>query len=243
MTDVRVGATLRAVRLRRGWRQSDVAAKASVSSSLVSLVERGHIEKLALRTLRQIAEVLEVQLDVNPRWRGADLDRLLNADHAALHESIAAFFVELPGWELAPEVTFSIFGERGVIDILAWHAATRTILIIELKTVLVDIHDLMSAADRRRRLATKIAAERGWDARVVASRVLLSNTRTNRRRVVAHQTELRTAFPGGGAEMIAWLRNPTGAISALSLWTNANGSGASRSKAGRQRVRVHAGAV
>lgn len=33
-----------------------------------------------------------------------------------------------------PEVSFSIYGQRGVIDILAWHAATRSLLVIELKT-------------------------------------------------------------------------------------------------------------
>ena len=133
VTDTRVGAALRAVRLRRGWRQTDVAARAHVSRALVSLLERGHIEQVAVGTLREVALALEVQIDVTARWRGGELDRLLTADHAALHEAIARHFAGLSGWEIAPEVTFNVYGERGVIDILAWHAAGRALLIIELK--------------------------------------------------------------------------------------------------------------
>ena len=43
--------------------------------------------------------------------------------HAAMHEDVARLFATLPGWDEVPEVTFSEFGERGSIDILAWHAA------------------------------------------------------------------------------------------------------------------------
>ena len=44
---------------------------------------------------------------------------------------------------LAPEVSFSIYGERGVIDILAWHPGRRALLIIELKTDIVDVNELV----------------------------------------------------------------------------------------------------
>jgi transcriptional regulator with XRE-family HTH domain len=41
MDDQRIGAALRAIRIRKGWRQSDVALRARVSTSLVGAVERG----------------------------------------------------------------------------------------------------------------------------------------------------------------------------------------------------------
>jgi transcriptional regulator with XRE-family HTH domain len=41
MDDIRVGAAFRAVRIRRGWRQQDVADRAGVSRALISLIERG----------------------------------------------------------------------------------------------------------------------------------------------------------------------------------------------------------
>jgi hypothetical protein len=58
-----------------------------------------------------VAAALDVRVDVIARWRAGDLDRLLNAGHSALHDSVAAWFREaFPDWELAPEVSFSIFG-------------------------------------------------------------------------------------------------------------------------------------
>jgi len=39
-------------------------------------------------------------------------------------------FEEVGGWQPAPEVSFAYFGERGVIDILAFHHPTRRLLVI-----------------------------------------------------------------------------------------------------------------
>src|SRR4051794_29121582 len=113
-----VGASFRAVRLRRRMRQSDVAAASGVSRSFVSLIERGHVERASLETLQRVADVLEIRLNLTASWRGGDLERLLNADHSALHESVAEWLSSATGWEFAQEVSFNIYGERGVIDIL-----------------------------------------------------------------------------------------------------------------------------
>lgn len=86
---------------------------------------------------------------------------MLNAKHAALAESTAAFLLEQPGWEIRAEVSFSIDGERGVVDFVAWHAATRTVLMIELKTDIVDVGETIATFDRKCRLAGRIAASLG----------------------------------------------------------------------------------
>jgi hypothetical protein len=79
-----------------------------------------------------------------------------------LHESVAeALRRRWPAWILAPEATFSIYGERGAIDILAWHPGRRVVLVIELKTDVVDLNELLGTLDRKRRLARTIASERG----------------------------------------------------------------------------------
>jgi transcriptional regulator with XRE-family HTH domain len=57
MDDLRLGALVRAVRQHRGWRQLDLAAAAAVSASFVSLIERGHLDSVALRTLRRVLGV------------------------------------------------------------------------------------------------------------------------------------------------------------------------------------------
>ena len=54
-------------------------------------------------------------------------------------------------------------GERGVIDVVVWHADSRSLLLIELKTRIVDVSALMATMDVRRRVARRIARDHGWD--------------------------------------------------------------------------------
>ena len=150
----RLGATFRAVRIKRGWRQIDVAMHAKVDRSVISAIERGHLESVSVGTLLRIAQALEIHIGFTARWRAGDLDRLLSGRHSGLHEAVARWFATaLPAWVLAPEVSYSIFGERGVIDILAWHPGRRALLVIELKTDIADVNELIGSMDRRGRLS------------------------------------------------------------------------------------------
>ncbi|MDQ3553663.1 MAG: helix-turn-helix transcriptional regulator [Chloroflexota bacterium] len=237
MDTVRVGLSLRSVRIRRGWRQEDVAAAAGLHRSTVSVVERGHWDALSFGTIARIATVLGVRLDITARWRGGDLDRLLNAGHSALHEILAQLFDDLPEWVRQPEVSFAIYGERGVIDILAFHPASGSLLVIELKTEIVDVQDLVGGVDRKTRLAAQVARSRGWMARSTACWVVVRDTRTNRRRMTAHGSMLRSAFPADGHAVRSWLVRPRGSMRALSFMTVAHDSNISQRTSGVKRVR------
>ena len=70
---------------------------AGVSRGLVSLIERGHIRRVSLDVLRRVAAVLEVRLDVVARWRGGELDRLLNAAHSGLEDDVARWLTRVDG--------------------------------------------------------------------------------------------------------------------------------------------------
>lgn len=161
----------------------------------------------------------------------------MNAGHASLHEDVAGFLDGLVGWKHLPEVSFSIYGERGVIDILAFHPESGCLLIIELKTEIVDLEDLLATMHRRVRLAKTIAREHGWAPRFVGCWVIVAESDTNRRRLRAHRATLRSAFPADGHFMRAWLRKPNGGISALSFWADASGRSATQPLATRKRVR------
>jgi transcriptional regulator with XRE-family HTH domain len=236
MSDQSVGAAFRAVRLRRGWRQADVANTARVSRALVSLVERGHLGTVSVESVRRIGAVLDIRIDVVPRWRGGELDRLLNSGHSSLAVAVTTW-LQNNGWIVAPEVSFSVFGERGFIDLLAWHPATRTVLVIELKTAIVDVQELVGVTDRKTRLAKRIAAERGWSPLSVGTLVVVSDTATNRRRVADHASVLRSAYPADGRNARKWLRRPLGVFAALAFYANANRGSSNSSMSGRQRVR------
>lgn len=224
----RLNAAFRAVRRQRGWRQVDVARRAKLSASTVSRAETPAVGRMRLRTLERIADALDVRIDVVPRWRGAALDRLLNAGHSAMHEQVATWLSGRAGWQFRPEVSFSIYGERGTIDLLAFHQGTGTLLVIELKTALVDIQALIGTVDRYARLGPKVAADLGWKASRVSVWVLVSETATNRRRLAAHRTVLRSAFPADGRGMRAWVARPATGIRALSFLAPPREGGATR---------------
>jgi transcriptional regulator with XRE-family HTH domain len=77
MDDIRVGMVIRAVRIRRGLRQIDVAVAAGVSQAVVSTVERGDIERTSLRLVRRVASAMGVWLPL-----GASLARRRAAEAA-----------------------------------------------------------------------------------------------------------------------------------------------------------------
>jgi hypothetical protein len=191
-----------------------VAERAGISASLYSVIERGHLDRIALGTLRKVGGVLEVRLILEPRWRGAAIDRILSSRHAAMSEAVTRLLLDA-GWEVRPEVSFNHFGERGVVDLAAWHPGERVVLLIELKTELVDPNDLLAVTDRRRRLVARIAAPFGWDPAVVAQWVVVAESRTNRRRLAAHRSVLRAAFPADGRAIAGWLARPVAPLSAL----------------------------
>ena len=239
MDDFRLGTVIRLVRQARGWRQDDLSEKSGVSQSAISRIERGQIGPQSVDSVRAVAAALDIRVDLVPRWRGGDLDRLLNRRHSALHESVARIFRdELPSWMLAPEVSFAIYAERGVIDILAWHPGRRALLVIELKTDLADMNELLGTLDRKRRLAIQIAAGRGWDPVTISAWLIISESRTSRRRVAAHEAMLKSALPDDRRTIRRWLRDPVGRVAALSFWTDTRGLAGRRAAKPIRRVRV-----
>ena len=211
---------LRAARIRRHWRQSDVAAVARVSPSTVSRVERGRLDGLPLRSIRAIAAALEVTVELLPRSRAASLERIVNQAHASLAEQVVAWLTALGGWVVRPEVSFSRFGERGVIDLLAWHAASRSLLVIELKTEIVDVGELLGTLDRKLRNALEVAAGLGWDANSVSGLLVVGDGDYNRRRAASFAATFEAAMPDRTTHVRRWLGTPSGTIRGLIFFAN-----------------------
>ena len=134
-------------------------------------------------------------------------------------------------------MTFAIYGQRGAIDILAWHPGRRALLVIELKTEIVDVNELLGRLDSKRRLAHEVARERGWTAVTTAAWLIVADSSTNRRRVAAHEQMLRSALPNSKPELRRWLSDPQDTIGALTFWP----VGASTEARPRSRVRARTG--
>jgi transcriptional regulator with XRE-family HTH domain len=217
MEDIRLGSVIRALRLRRGWTQAELARAAGLSAAGVSRLERGRLDATTLSVLRRVFAAMDARFDLVPRWHGGDLDRLVDARHAGMVETLVRRLSSLPDWIVHPEVTFSIFGERGSIDILAWHPARRALLVIEVKGAIGDVGGLVRQVDRYRRLARDIARERRWSPAFVGVWLVIADGRTARRRFSEHETTLRRAFPADGHALERWIHAPGRDVSCLSF--------------------------
>jgi transcriptional regulator with XRE-family HTH domain len=231
MDTVRFGRQARALRRRRGWRQIDLAVVARMSRGRVSRIELGHADEMTLVTLDAVARALGARLNLNMTWNGEALDRLLDADHAALVDVVASTLRSVE-WEVAIEVSFSIGGERGSIDVLAFHPATRVVLVIEVKSVVADLQATVFTLDRKTRLGLEIARGRGWRGLAVARILVVADSRTARRRVAEHAATFDAAFPARSVVVKRWLRRPDPSRAFSGLWFLANDRGVSA----RQRV-------
>lgn len=241
MDDVALGRRFRALRHRLGLRQSDVGEAAGLSQDTVSRVERGLLELVSLPALRRVAVAMGGELRIELWFRGAELDRLIDEGHAALVGAVAARLVAL-GWELRPEVSFAVYGERGSIDLAAWHPASGTLLVIEVKTELASIEETLRRLDVKVRLSAAIVRERfGWEPRRVARLIVLPDGTTARAQVRRHDDVLRAAFPVRGPRLRAWLRTPVGSVAGLAFVPFTRGARGSRPPAARRRIRSRRG--
>jgi len=145
-------------------------------------------------------------------------------------------FGDLPGWIAEPEVSFSIYGERGVIDILAWYPTRRILLVVELKTEIVDISEFMATPGSQAPARGGRGSFSGWDPVAIATWVVVADSRTNRRAVAAHATTLRSKLPVDGRGILAWLRHPSGPVDALGFLPQVHGAHLGIDPAPRRRV-------
>ena len=231
MNAERVGRITRLLRVRQRLTQATLATRAGVKRRAVSLLECGHARELPLRTIEAILNSLGARVDLRVMWNGPDLDRLLDAGHAALGASVKRR-LERWGWIVRVEVSYSRYGERGRIDLLAWHPSTRTLLVIELKTALVDVQALLGGLDAKARLARHVAKQFGWDPRSVVPAIVFTEDRAIRKRLNQVET-LFDRFSLRGRSAISWMRGPDRAPSGL-LWFASSAEPMARSASARR---------
>lgn len=199
------------------------------------MIERGRIDGMTIRTLRAVARQLDAELDVTLRWRGGDLDRLTDEGHARL-VGRAARLLESRGWDVRPEVSYSVFGERGSIDLLAWHAVAASLMVVEVKTEIASVEETLRRHDVKTRLASAIASDRfGWGPRRVSRMLVLPGLSTPRRRIARHSAVFDRVYPARGAALIAAIAAPTESVSGV-LFLGETGS--PRRGVSRKRLRT-----
>jgi transcriptional regulator with XRE-family HTH domain len=238
MDDIRLGRILRALRRRRGWTQTELANRAGVSQQAMSLVERGHGASLSARTMRRIFGALDARWEPTVSWRGGALDRLLDEDHSHLVASAVARLGAF-GWPVDVEVTYSSFGERGSIDVLAARSALGAVVSIEVKSALTSVEATLRKMDEKSRLVRRVLCldRYGFEPVAVGSLLVLPATDTSRRRLRTSAIVMDAALPARGHAVRRWLIEPHGSLHGVWLLADTNRGGGTRNRGGASRIR------
>jgi hypothetical protein len=204
---------------------------------VISRIERGQLASQSIRTVARVAEALDATAELVVRWRGEELDRLMDATHAALvHQTVA--FLQSGGWVTRVEVSFNHFGDRGRVDVLAFHPDERILAVVEVKSALGDLQDTAGRLDVKVRLGPMLASSIGWEQpKSVIRALVVAETRTARR-VIERHAGIFDAFTLRGRRALAWVRSPASPSPRGLLWfvrlPDSRGKGITRSA----RVRV-----
>src|SRR5687768_9402611 len=112
MDPTRFGGDVRLLRQRRGWTQQRLGEEADVSRWAVAEIEAGRGHRMSADRLIRVVAVLGGYLSIRIQYRGEGLDRLRDRRHASLVDRMVERLTA-DGWEVATEVSFNVFGERG----------------------------------------------------------------------------------------------------------------------------------
>jgi hypothetical protein len=195
-------------------RQADASGRGRSRRFVIDL-ENGRAGSQRVNDLRDHFEALGATLRMSVWWHGAAIDRLLDERHARLAER-GLGFLRTYAWETLSEVTFSVFGERGSIDILAGHDDLRAVFVGEVKSDIGSLEETNRLLDVKTRHAPALALERfGWKPAVIGRVLILPEDSTLRRLVARHAATFDSVYPARGREVRAWIRSPSGPLRAL----------------------------
>lgn len=213
--DERLGLLARKIRRRIGLTQERLSELSNVPVEDICEIERGGVGRVLVDRVRAVFATLDGRLYLNPWWKGASADRLLDEDHAEMGE-LATSVLSAYSWQRALEVTFSDYGDRGSIDLFGAREADRAVAVCEIKSAFGSLEETNRSLDVKVRLAPKIAEQVfGWRPRYVGRILIVRDDPVNRRVVSRHAATMDSIYPLRGRAIRAWLRRPTNSISGL----------------------------
>lgn len=197
-----VARALRAVRRRKGWTQAQLGLRIGVSKSKLGRWEASELDLCSVAELEHWATALNAHVVIDLRVDG---ERPLTDQRHAHIQNWLAGLLRSAGWIVEPEASFSVFGDRG--RIFAYHPAARVLLVVEIKTRIDDAQDLIGRLDVKRRVASTLARERGWQTQPVVPALFILEGTTARRHIAEHAA-LFASFSLRARAAMAWLRRP-----------------------------------
>lgn len=195
-----VRTTVRNGRDLVGWSQRELSRRSGVVQSLLSRIERGQVDDLRLSDVDRLLSALGIRY-----WLGVEPPtgfgrRRSDAVHARcsgfVHRRLGA-----GGWLIEREVEIGSDRSRGWIDILAFHADSGLLLVIEVKTELHDLGAIERSLNWYRREAWAAARRFGWRPTTVATALLVLQSVVNDARISADRAVFGAAFSGRATQL------------------------------------------
>lgn len=195
-------------RMALGWSQAELATKAAVSQSTISRVEHALAPEITVGRIRGIFEAMGgcIEFELRPPLLVTD-GRQRDAAHARCLAHVRGR-LERSGWVVQREVEVVDGRTRGWIDLVAFHAITRSLLIQEIKTEIADF----GAAERQlgfhERVGMNAAARFGWRARSTIGCLLVLATEANDLRLRENRDSLAGSFPLRASDLRQIIEHP-----------------------------------
>jgi hypothetical protein len=160
----------------------------------VSRAERGTLVTLTIADADELCRALGATLVF-----GVEAPILIAGDRQrdAAHSRCVAYVakrLERDGWLVAREVEIGDIRRPGWIDLLAYHPSTRTLLVIEVKTQVVDVGGLERQLTWYQRHGEMAARRRGWAPRHTLTAALILATEANDLRLRENAGTFRQRF-------------------------------------------------
>jgi transcriptional regulator with XRE-family HTH domain len=191
----RVGLIVRTERRASTWTQRELGRRSGVPQSRISLIERGLARTVRSDEVDRLLTTLGVEF-----WLGARGPSHVDLRPADLVHAKCSAYVDRrlrsAGWLVAREVEVGGAQGRGWIDLLAYDPARRLLLIIEVKTELLDLGAIERTMGWYEREAVAAARRLGWRPLRSASALLVLDSDANDLAIRAARDVLARAFAG-----------------------------------------------
>jgi transcriptional regulator with XRE-family HTH domain len=215
-----VGGMYRNARRTLGLSQRDLEARTGVSQSAQSRFERGLSSAVDLAAMERLA----LALGARPRF---SLDTPFLADRAAQRDLVharstgfVAARLRRAGWVVDTEVQIDGSFGPGWIDVLAFQPASGCLLVVEVKTELMDVGRVQRTLGWYGSRAMAAARSRGWRPDWTQACLLVLATDAVDRALQGNRIFIREAFPmraAALAEIVAGQAGPASGERALAM--------------------------
>lgn len=189
------------------WSKSELGFQSGVSRQMVGEIEAARANA-SLDVIAALLEALGITLELLAKGPVVIDARRHDAAHAICSAYVQRR-LEALGWLVAREVRIEQGRYLGWIDLLAFHEATGTLLVIEVKTRLDDAGAIERSMDWHMSTAMRAARRLGWHPKRLTGWLLALATAEVDDALRRTRTIWDRAFPKRAAELALTIADPS----------------------------------